>query len=534
MTIYKNRRYLIAAVLVAILSACQQQGQSTQGSREAVVQTDSGKVLGYSLPQGGLRFASIPFAALPVGELRYLPPQPVEPWADIRDVRELGASCIQATPALINDASLEQQSEDCLWLSVTTPALDQAQRPVLVWIHGGGNFTGSNRSARFDGAKLSARGDLVFVSMQYRLGALGWMDVSSLGGAEVANSMRNGQLDQLAALEWIQRNIDQFGGDPNNVTIMGESAGSYNVAAILVRPDSQHLFHKAILQSGVFDPGKAMVDRQQGLATYMKVTGADSLEALRTESVTDIRAAEAALWGEAASLGLPDPMAFYVPTPAVTPELLRQAAAWGKPVLHGTTADEYQLFVLSMTGENRAERLAQGMFEATGLGESKLTKLMGFMSQVAPERSEDDLYLDMLTAAFMHYPHQILSDGYGKHAPVYMYLFDWKSNKTPELGAFHALDVPVVFGNYHGWISDLGIDTNNPPLALTAVMQDAWAAFARTGNPNHSGLPAWPAYEPSQRATMRFAEHSELVENPFPWMREFAGLLESRSSSDSH
>ena len=354
------------------------------------------------------------------------------------------------------------------------------------------------------------------------------MDVSRLGGPEIAASATHGLLDQIAGLEWVKRNIAQFGGDPDNVTLMGESASAFDVATLLVNPDPavSELFHKVILQSGVFNAGIDLVSREQGLEAYLKLVGVNSLDELRDKSAEEIQAAETAMWDESEKIGTTDPWVFYVPTPNATRDLLERAAQQGKPILHGTTRDEYHLFLIFGDSLEDAQQVAYGTLKTVGFDRNATDQLFAFLQGVLPGRSEVDLYADVATYVIARYPHAILSEVYSPQAPIYTYLFDWKSTARPELGAFHALELPVLFGTYDAW--SFAIDTdNNPPHKLTADMQDAWAAFARTGNPSHSGLPDWPAYDNQRKATMRLDNNSELVEDPFPWMPEFIALMES-------
>lgn len=422
------------------------------------------------------------------------------------------------------DAWEGDQSEDCLLLSVTTPAVDDARRPVIVWIHGGGLFMHSADYPLYDGATFAERGDVLFVNIQYRLGTLGWLDVSHLGGDEVKDSAINGLLDQVAALDWVSRNIANFGGDPDNVTIMGESAGGYAVSLLVQLPEAAPFFHKAIIQSGVFDPWTSVITKREVVDKFMEIAEADTLEALRAKSTKQLRQAEDALHKVATDeLGAPDGMIFY--QPPMTKDDLRRAGESGKPVLHGTTAQEYHFFAwLMQGGKDKYRTLAYGIFGGAGLGPEQVDELVEFMKEAMPERDEKDLYVDAATAAYMHYPHLLVSEEYGANAPVYTYLFDWSSPTLPELGAAHAFDLPFFFGNLDAWSLLIG---KNPPEQLWHEMQDAVVAFARTGDPNHAGLPDWPAYDNDTRSTMRFGENSGIIEDPMPWLPEFVAKLET-------
>ena len=214
-----------------------------------MVTTDKGQVLGETRENGTVQFRSIPFAAAPVGEWRYQPPQPKAAWQDVLDARAPVTRCMQQYPWIWPDWPGDQ-SEDCLWLSVTTPALDQQKRPVIAWVHGGGLFFGGGGEGTYDGANLAKRGDVVVINLQYRLASYGWLDLSEFG--EDKGAPTHAEQDLIAGLQWIKNNIAQFGGDPDNVTIMGESGGSMAVASLLRREAADDLYHKVILQSAVF------------------------------------------------------------------------------------------------------------------------------------------------------------------------------------------------------------------------------------------------------------------------------------------
>ena len=502
-----------------------------------VATTDAGRVLGYRHKKGVLRYARIPFAAPPVGVLRFQPPQPVLPWSKVLDVRQPGPSCIQRTTRN-SEPSQRQQSEDCLSLTVTTPSLEAANRPVIVWMHGGGLVAGSNGHSTYDGANFAARGDLVFVNVQYRLGSLGWLDVSSLGKDNVSSlgednvssleednvqqSSVNGQLDVLASLAWVQRNIDQFGGDPNNVTLMGESAGSFLVASLLSMPEAQPLFDKAILQSGVYNVWDIPVDRSGLLQRVLEQANVDSLEGLRQVDARVMQTLETDIYQFVRSQNFPSPMPWYSPRD-ITRETLEHSALNGKPILHGTLSQEHHSLLLSYTGNNPHGQIAQGLLGNLGLEAAQIDRLVAQIKPSLPDRSDQDLLVDLATAIHMHYPHAILSEQYATNAPVYSYLIDWAAPNFPELGAIHGLDLPLVFGNFDAWSWALG---DNPPQELSDTMQAAWIAFAKTGNPNHATIPDWPLYEPEKRATMQFGETPEVVSDPLGWVRDLGPVMD--------
>ncbi len=219
---------------------------------KTIVETKSGKIEG-AYQDDLFVFKGIPFASPPVGEFRWLPPQPVKPWKSIRQAQAFGPTAPHNSGglSLMAEYRLEEpQSEDCLYLNVWTPGLDSSKRPVMVWIHGGAFNRGSGSSPQYAGNSLAKRGNAVIVTINYRLGCLGFLNLDKVTGGKIPATGNEGLLDQIAALHWVQDNIASFGGDPGNVTVFGESAGGMSIGCLLAMPLARGLFHKAILQSG--------------------------------------------------------------------------------------------------------------------------------------------------------------------------------------------------------------------------------------------------------------------------------------------
>ncbi|MEM7533037.1 MAG: carboxylesterase family protein [Chloroflexota bacterium] len=489
-----------------------------------VTQTTQGPVLGGRHPNGVIQFASIPFAQPPLEGLRYASPQPAEPWQGTLDATHVGPRCVQKDEFYMGTWA-GGQSEDCLWLSISTPALDEQKRPVLVFIHGGGLHSGGAGEPKYNGAYLAARGDVVAVAIQYRLGVFGRLDVSHLGGEDVQDSAENSTLDQLLALQWIQDNIINFGGDPQNVTIYGESAGSYSVATLLQRAEAEPLFHKSILMSGVYTLGPAAFNRRDVTALYMQLLGVTTLGEMQAKSTSELLSAQEKLIDYATEQGLPDLQAL-IDLPKPTHDSLRRAGVSGKPLMHGTTKEEYHFFTLLMPDEDDKERkMAVGYLGGIGLNETQVEELVDIIRQQNPNRAEKDVYLDTLTAAFMVYPHHILWREYSSGgAPVYQYLFDWTSPEFPELGAFHALDLAFFFGSL---ADDVGTVGKNPPQQLSNDMIDALTSFAWTGQPSVPNTDEWRPYTNESRTVMRFGVPSGVIDDAHLWIDEFSETIEA-------
>ena len=491
-----------------------------------VATTGNGRVVGRPHPNGTIQFHGIPFAQAPTGELRFAAPQPVANWTGILDGTGVGPRCMQEDSMMLG-VWPGGQSEDCLWLSVSTPANDYARRPVIVWIHGGGLYSGGAGEDTYDGAHLATRGDIVEVNVQYRLGIWGWLDVSHLGGEDVAGSALNGQLDQLLALQWVHDNIAQFGGDPDNVTLMGESAGAYAVASLLALPEAAPLFHRSILMSGVYTPGSSPIKKRTVTDRLMNELNARSLEDLRALSSSDLLEAQNLLGEHAQSLGYPDLMTF-LEMPPPSPAVFGQAGTSGKPLLHGTTRNEYHLFTaLAGSGRDPGRRLATDIFSVLDRSPEDLSELVSLLKAQHPDRGEDDLHVDVLTAALMDYPHGVLARTYGAAgAEIYRYHFTMTSQEFPELGAFHTLDLPYFFGTLDAPASAQLVG-ESPSVELSENMMDAITSFAASGRPTIPGGPQWPPWTDRERAVMQFGESTELVYDPLPWMDEFTATFES-------
>jgi para-nitrobenzyl esterase len=492
---------------------------------ERVVDTASGRVVGRPHPNGVIQFHGIPVAQPPVGELRFAPPRPAPSWSGILDGTGVGPRCLQEDEPL-RGIWPGDQSEDCLWLSVSTPEIDDGRRPVIVWIHGGGLYAGGAGEDTYDGAHLAARGDLVEVNIQYRLGVWGWLDVSHLGGDDVARSAVNGQLDQRLALEWVQHNIARFGGDPDNVTLAGHSAGAYAVASLMTVPEAAPLFHRAVLMSGAFTPGSPTISKRAVTDKLLDALGTETLAELRALPGRRLLDAQNRLADEARSLGYPD-LTVFLEMPPPGPMALRQAGRSGKPLLLGATAHEYDVFKLLLPARtDRGRRLAEDRFGAIGLAPEDVATLVAILRPHYPDRSEDDLYLDVLTAVFVAYPQRVLASAWtGAGAGVYRYVFAGTSATLPTLGAFRGLDLPHVFGTLDGANAQQLLG-ENVSTDLSENMMDALISFARDGRPAIPGLPAWPLCSDEPCALVRFGAATEIIEDPTPWMDELAVTLE--------
>ncbi len=488
------------------------------------VNTPLGPVQGTAL-DGCERYAGIRYAQAPVGPRRFLPPEPVEPWTEVYDATEFGASAPQPPPIpgfIITSPEL-RTSEDCLFLNVFTPTADDGRRPVMVWIHGGAYTIGSGDL--YDGSSFARNGDVVVVTLNYRLGVLGWVPLDHLDPA-LAGSGNNGVRDQIQALRWVRDNIAAFGGDPGNVTIFGESAGGGSVAALLAAPDADGLYHRAIIQSGapnILPAWKPENYVQQILDHLEQPEG--GIEALRAADANRLIEAQIDSGAfdrmgrdrdhaiDGSGMG-PRPSVDGVVLTATPVEAVRRKGAQNVPLIIGTNADEGTLFSLLLPTDVNDDDLAEGLRHVVRDPEALFEVYRGRHS---PHR----LIVEVMTDAVFRIPSLRLADAYvAAGAPVWVYLFTWD---TPVfgglLGATHALELPFVWDLYRepGWQLFVGA---NPPESIATAMQHAWLAFARTADPAVEGLPAWPVYHTTARPTFEIDEELRVVDDPDQEVRE--------------
>jgi para-nitrobenzyl esterase len=489
-----------------------------------MVETANGKVAGKRVPEGDVEmFRGIPYAGAPVGSGRFRPPPPPPSWTGVRDATRFGPAAPQnpgVMQTLWGSRQLETD-ENCLTLNVWTPATDAGRRPVMLWIHGGAFLDGSGAIPWYDGRNFVRSGDVVVVTINYRLGALGYLHLADLGGEAYASSGNCGLLDQVAALSWVRDNIAAFGGDPGNVTVFGESAGAMSIGALLASPAARGLFHRAILQSGA---GANVSDRDR--ATDMAVQTLDALgltpDAAGLARLHEVPFARLLEAQEVVNSRHPtDTQLSYQPVvdgtalPRPALEAIEGGSAVGVAVLCGTTLEEMRLFTLldnelTSGGEDVVVTRAAAAF-----GE-RATEVVSSYRDGRPDASVTDVFVAMATDLVFRIPAIRLLERQSAVSPdCWSYLFTMRSTSFGGgLGSCHVLDIPFVFDNLER--PGVSLFTGDPPGAqqLATQMHRAWIAFARSGNPNHDGLPPWPRYEAGQRATMELGETCQLIDDP--------------------
>ena len=510
----KCRMPVALSILMMTAAALAAAAPPAAPSSEAPVRLDSGLITGAAVGDGGVRvYKGIPFAAPPVGYLRWMPPAPVAAWNGVRACAEFGPWCPQPQPLLGREVG--KQSEDCLYLNVWTAAKAPGEkRPVMVWIHGGGCTTGSGSQPYYDGTAF-ARAGVVLVTINYRLGPFGCFAHPLLSKESPQGVSGNyGLLDQIEALKWVQQNIAAFGGDPGCVTIFGESAGSMSVCRLMISPLARGLFHRAIAESGgAHGRNRGLRDTREGMEPMEKVgqdlaaklgcdKESDVLAALRAKSAADVLAASdpaQGLFGKGIKWGwivdgwaIPDdPQALF--------EAGKEAPV---PFLLGTNADEgtvftqalpikhpagYQVLVHTLYKEHAAEMLA--LFPCANDDEVRpaLNRLTTVQSFVAPARALAALHQKAGYKAYLYH--------FTRVSPHY---------RDRGLGACHAGEIPYVFasiGRAPGF--------TEKDFEVSKTMNACWARFAAAGDPNAPGLPAWPAY---LAATDQYLEFGDTIE----------------------
>ena len=501
---------IVAALCGALLAAC-----AGCGAKSPTVETAQGKVKGVVDENGLYVFKGIPYARPPVGDLRFKPPQPAEPWSDTLEATEFGPISIQAVDG--DEDPQFPQSEDCLTLNVWTPGIDGGSRPVMVWIHGGGWIAGSSRDPWYDGASFASRGDLVFVSINYRLGALGWLYLGDIGGNAYAESGNLGILDQVAALKWVRENIAVFGGDPDNVTVFGESAGSMSVCTLLGTPAAAGLFDKAIAESGALNTLRSTEYAAGITGRFMQHAGVTDIKGLQSLSGEEILQAQKDLMEEefqADTLFGPVIDGVVLPEPPL--HAIAKGSAAGVSLVTGTNLDEVRAWAESIPGLLEFP-IQAGLKVMPWLGEA----VSGSPDQVEesyrsrrPGATDGDIAMAIGTDILFRIPQIRLVEAQAANQPrTWMYLFTWET-PVDDLRSCHGLELPFVFNalDAEGVADLLGED---PPQALADLMQDTWIAFARTGDPNNAGLPPWPVYEEASRSTLLFGKRPVLVDDPY-------------------
>ncbi|TSD95653.1 carboxylesterase/lipase family protein [Skermania sp. ID1734] len=468
------------------------------------IETAEGRVRGRR--EGAVRrWRSIPYAAPPVGDLRWRAPAPVTPWRGTRDATYFRyASCQPPWGAGLSPGRVQPVNEDCLTLNVVAPvAASDKPRPVMVFIHGGGYIVGTSALSLYSGVRLVERGDIVFVSMNYRLGPLGYLDVSSFGSPDRPIDSNLGLRDQVAALEWVQRNIAAFGGDPANVTIFGESAGGNAVTSLMVTPAAKGLFHRAIAQSSPAHWAHDLDDSQRWADMFIDLLGATpdtAVQALELATPKELGKAMLALYRRVAN----DVPGHFPLEPAIDGDFFpkwpvaafRDGTANRVPLIIGTNRRESSLFSRIPDALPTKPHRIETLFEATD-PDIRDRVLAAYPTYPSPKAA-----LAIGTDVTFWHPSIEVAESHSTHAPAYMYRYDFAPRlmRGMGLGATHAMELLPVFGAHETAIGRMTTSLGDRRAMRSVVyqMQGHWLNFARHGAPQDS----WPGYEQQTRATL--------------------------------
>ena len=503
-----------------------------------IVNTTLGRLQGTE-DDGCFVFRGVPFAQPPVGDLRWRPPEPLQPWSDVRDATAFSASAMQRQlPDDVGDLigiPAQTQSEDCLYLNVWTPACDDQKRPVMVWIHGGGNVVGSGTQPRINGRKLATTGDVVVVTLNYRLGVFGWLHAPILGayGNEAL-------LDQTAALFWVRREIEAFGGDPSNVTVFGQSAGGFDIAHLMAMPAATGAFDKAIPMSGSLIETLSKVEARAIAEKFlMRFGGWEDAERMRKVSAEDLLDYQVELTGGGLGGARFGPVADgYALGLDAESRIGAGIQTKGMPMMIGHTKDEFNLFTSTRP---EAQHMSDNDLLAAAtapFGGMRAAEGVDRYQRARDARGEptDNLAVwnAIMTDSMFRIPAVRTAEAQGRHTEsVWSYRFDYPSPAHDgRLGSCHSLDIPFVWGTYDAEnMKRFCGESSREIAALSETMMQTYLAFAKTGDPNGDHIPEWPTYNAESRAVMTLNHNCEVVNAPGDEERDFWASLAPRERS---
>jgi para-nitrobenzyl esterase len=508
-----SRREFLKIVSLASVGVAATSNVVLAQSGSDIVETTNGRVQGVTL-DGIKWFRGIPYGSDTAGKNRFMPPRKVAAWSGVRDCTDWGH--IAPQPVNPNPTAYTRyvrwnnyrggMSEDCLQVNVWTPAVrDNGKRAVMFIIHGGGFTSGSGNLEALEGQHLAKFADMVVVTVTHRLGALGYLDLSSFGGPELASSGNVGLMDLVLALQWVRDNIATFGGDPNNVTITGQSGGGGKCCHLMAMPSAHGLFHKVALQSGsTLTTGRHEQARRNAEALWTKL-GVAQGDLQRLQSIPF-----ETIMNNQTSAG-PVLDGTIVPRDPFSPDA--PAISANVPMIIGTTLEDWG-FTITDTGDDEAsiKNWLRGQLPS-GSDPAQADEILALYRKNYPGKNGFLIRAIAATDKMMRRNAVIQAERKSAQgaAPAYMYRWDWPAfGEGAHWGASHGMDLSPAFAN-----PTTGVTGNTPGgQRLARQLGSAFAAFAKTGSPNNPTIPVWNAYEPSQRSVMIFSETTQQVNDP--------------------
>src|SRR5882672_1851196 len=495
------------------------------------VDTAAGKIEGVVLDGGVNAFYGVPYAASTAGKNRFLPPQKVAAWTGVKETKLVGHRSPQDFVGPISEVEAldrtEMQGEDCLNLNVFTPALGRGDRPVMLWLHGGGFTSGSGNWLLYDGARLARSQDVVVVPVTHRLNVFGYLYLEDLGGDAFKGASNVGMLDIVAALEWVRDNIANFGGNPANVTIFGQSGGGGKVGALLGMPAAKGLFHRAIGMSGAFVQGVTKDRATETAQKFMAAVGAKTvseMQALPMEQVRDAFLKTQGLQLQPTVDGRTMPANPFAPTAS--------AISASVPLMMGTVEHEVNFFPTTMIDPIEDADLLARVKQTVRGDDANAKEVVDLYKHSRPKASNVELSQIIASDNGMRVGPITQAERKSEQAtaPVYSYYFRWLSSvRQGKLRAYHCLDIPFAFDNVEVATSMTG--TLQSRYALATKVSTAFANFARSGDPNGAkGLPQWPKFDTKTRATMVLNDESVVTNDPFGAERQMLAKLREGNS----
>ncbi len=489
------------------------------GSGGPVADTTSGKIRGLIIDKV-YAFKGVPYGATTAGAGRFMPPVKPRAWTEVRETVAFGPRSPQQSgvleiPEVGATSGQGPMGEDCLVLNVWSNGLKGGhKRPVMLWLHGGGYSSGSGDYSIYDGANMARKRDVVVVTINHRLNVFGYLYLADIGGEKYADASNAGHRDIVLALEWVRDNIANFGGDPANVTIFGQSGGGGKVATLMAMPSAKGLFHRAICQSGAAIKGVSRADATRAAETLLaklnlKPNQIDQLQNMPMDELTKVITSS----GVGFRLG-PVVDGKTLPHDPFDPGAPEESA--NVPLLIGSVEEEVNFFPTTQLDPIDDADLHKRVKQATRVDDATVDHLIALYKKDRPNKSNVEIFQIISTDTGFSASVRTEADrkaAQGK-APVYKYYFTWQSPvREGKLRCFHTLDIPFVLENVDNGKSMTG--TGQDRYALSDKMSGAWASFARTGVPSAKGLPKWVPFTADQRATMILDNECKLVNDPY-------------------